>query len=724
MNKSILIIVLTFCFVACTQGHKTYYDANWKETTQENAAYYRPQPIKENDLWHIEDYYITGEKQFNGQAKDSLATMLDGDVTWYFKSGKVENKLRYINGKVAGSFASFEGAIGNPETGWDEKDLYYYDQTRVTNAKSATQDIYEYYYTDTYIVASQNLHNVGDDKISFRLFFNKKGDTIGRLDKNKASEKWEGKEVFFYETEQRGKNGMNSVKQINSYKEGKRTETEYYDTNEKQIAKGSLKNEEPFTGTFFKETCSFHKIQHYKNGNLLKELTYNKSDEKIGEVNFKNKVPNTGVFFNCMSLQTYKNGKLHGPLVIYQNHKAEVEDSRFNYKNGKKHGEYFIYDGTLLEKGTYKNDMQKGEVWYYHNGIFYEGDNAELYYYLKATVQSVNSKPFISEISQYDLDTNELQRTFKLEANTTDTFTYINNGYHAIYLNDLNSDGHTDLQITYSHNMQDITSQTYYLYNAESGEYQHIPDLDNLNEIEINTSEKTIKGTIRERFKHDKNHLTFGFEKNKLIKKLEIEEIYHQEKNITSMTQIFPVPVDDFPLLNPNLPPISIIQQEKEQLVMGTDQTIALKKVPFSIRLPGLLFKESSKEFRTKVMASYDRTVFNVAEINQKVEDTPFYGMYATIAYDRNTPELYLSLEGYNVLFYDSSEDDTLSYVKNINEDVMLLDFAVSFIHNDGVSIPISEVNKPIYMVVFIDKNENYKVDANEINYLILDLNN
>lgn len=718
--KKLILLFLTLCFVACAQENKIYYDANWKETTQENALYYRLAPNQENDIWHIKDYYITGEKQFIGQAKDSLAKVLEGDATWYFKSGKVENKMRYIHGKGIGGFASFEGAIGSVEEGWNEEDLYYYDHTNVADARSASEDTYEYYYTGTYSIAIQHHSNVGQDgNLSFNLYFNKKGDTIGRLDKNKAFEKWEGTEVIFYETEQRGKNGMNSIKEIKTYSKGAHTNSEVFDANEKQIAEGSFKNNEPYSGTFFKEVCSFKKIQQYTNGVLLKEITFNKNNEQIGALSYNTKGKNTGTFYTCNTLITYKNGKFDGPTIHYLDDRVEVVDFEVGYKKGLRHGEYFIYDGTLLEKGGYKKGVLTGEVWYYHNGAYYEGD-AEHFYYLKTTVKSVRNKPFISELSQFDLDTNELLQTFQFEKNNTDTFTYLDNGYHTIYVDDINSDGYADLRIKFNHHRHDSTTNTYYLFNAETNKYKHIPALDAVDDIVINASEKSIKGTISERFEDKFTQITYSFSKNELIKKLAIEHVYHSEKDTTIVTQLYPVPVQDFPLLDSSLPPITFIQNGNEQVVTGTDKTITLKKAPFSITLPGLLYKESSKEFMIKVMASYDMTIFNIAEINQKVEETPFYGLYATIAYDRNDPELYLSQEGYNVLFYDNSNDDTLNYIKNLNEEVLLLQFPIDSVFDEGTSVPISEVNKHIYMVIFIDKNENFKIEKGELYYINL----
>ena len=177
--KKLVLLFLAFCIVACSQN-KTYYDANWEETTQEKASFYKVPPIQEHGIWHIKDYYISGEKQFIGQAKDSLAIVLEGDVTWYFKKGTVQNKLRYVNGKVVGEFGVRSGAIGSADSGWNEKDLYYYDHTKVENATSATTDAQVEKAKDISVSVKSSFYSGtlnGTSKIS--LYINEQEDPCG-----------------------------------------------------------------------------------------------------------------------------------------------------------------------------------------------------------------------------------------------------------------------------------------------------------------------------------------------------------------------------------------------------------------------------------------------------------------------------------------------------------------------------------------------------------------
>ena len=40
--------------------------------------------------------------------------------------------------------------------------------------------------------------------------------------------------------------------------------------------------------------------------------------------------------------------------------------------------------------------------------------------------------------------------------------------------------------------------------------------------------------------------------------------------------------------------------------------------------------------------------------------------------------------------------------------------------HNGDREITLSEIDKPIYMVIYINKNDNQKIDENEIYYLTI----
>tara|TARA_B100002052_G_scaffold299118_1_gene335425 strand:+ start:435 stop:2096 length:1662 start_codon:yes stop_codon:yes gene_type:complete len=84
-----------------------YYDENWKGTTKDKAEYYRvfKSDSTNKPIGGIRDYYITGELQcaIEGAAyidkDDDSKSITSGNITWYYKSGKISKKLK-ANGSV------------------------------------------------------------------------------------------------------------------------------------------------------------------------------------------------------------------------------------------------------------------------------------------------------------------------------------------------------------------------------------------------------------------------------------------------------------------------------------------------------------------------------------------------------------------------------------------------------------------------------------------------
>jgi S1-C subfamily serine protease/antitoxin component YwqK of YwqJK toxin-antitoxin module len=86
-----------------------YFDENWKRCNQKEASYYRlvtyESPNKPKGI--IKDYYITGQIQSEFTAvyldyDDEGKNFHEGEATWYFKNGKIEQKRYYYNNNING----------------------------------------------------------------------------------------------------------------------------------------------------------------------------------------------------------------------------------------------------------------------------------------------------------------------------------------------------------------------------------------------------------------------------------------------------------------------------------------------------------------------------------------------------------------------------------------------------------------------------------------------
>ncbi len=95
-------VVLFYCmaviFISFSQD-KIYFDKDWKETTLQNAEYYRiTKKDSISNKYYFKDYYITGQIQMEGQCLSINPEVKDGIFIWYYKNGNKKNESEYKNG--------------------------------------------------------------------------------------------------------------------------------------------------------------------------------------------------------------------------------------------------------------------------------------------------------------------------------------------------------------------------------------------------------------------------------------------------------------------------------------------------------------------------------------------------------------------------------------------------------------------------------------------------
>lgn len=100
-----LFCVLSFCFA--TAQNVKYFDENWKETSKENASFYRTLK-SDQELFEINDYYINGNIQFKGFASNNVEPFIyNGLLTWYYINGEIESKVNFKDGIQNGLYEKF-----------------------------------------------------------------------------------------------------------------------------------------------------------------------------------------------------------------------------------------------------------------------------------------------------------------------------------------------------------------------------------------------------------------------------------------------------------------------------------------------------------------------------------------------------------------------------------------------------------------------------------------
>jgi antitoxin component YwqK of YwqJK toxin-antitoxin module len=105
----IITIVVGFLISSISAQETIWFDSNWKVSTKEKAAYYRPAPKKIDNGYLIIDYYISGKKQMKGFSTSSSPNeeMYIGIVSYFHENEKIFQKVNYVDGKPEGSFSEF-----------------------------------------------------------------------------------------------------------------------------------------------------------------------------------------------------------------------------------------------------------------------------------------------------------------------------------------------------------------------------------------------------------------------------------------------------------------------------------------------------------------------------------------------------------------------------------------------------------------------------------------
>lgn len=105
MNFSKIIIFFFFIRFSFLNAQEiVWFDVNGKETSKENAQFYRPKPAEiKKGLW-IVDYYKNGVVKKEGLGTNSKLhkEQYNGLVVEYFKNGKPSKKQSYRKGVLQG----------------------------------------------------------------------------------------------------------------------------------------------------------------------------------------------------------------------------------------------------------------------------------------------------------------------------------------------------------------------------------------------------------------------------------------------------------------------------------------------------------------------------------------------------------------------------------------------------------------------------------------------
>ncbi|WP_159090692.1 toxin-antitoxin system YwqK family antitoxin [Aquimarina aquimarini] len=400
---------LTFLIYHTTmisQNDTIFYNKKWKETTKDQADFYRPLPLQqkgENSL--IKDYYIDGSLQFEGWSKTSdLDDSYVGKVVWFYSNGNKKSEVTYENGKRNGAEIIYyengkikkEQQIKNDQI---ENSKSYNKEGKLLNTiiykdgysfEGVSDCFIKYkdgkrigktlYYENTDIIAfTSECSEEGCYNWNKETYYDING-TIIQENKTINNGLENGREIEYYETGFCGY--IKSIKSIKTYKNGNPNGPFIkYDLNQEILYQGIYKDAQPQEGTFEETHLSLTFISEYKNGiKNGKEIVVNK-EKKIAEGVYLNGKRQTGTFVEKRNygepiIKNLIDGIEEGKQKYY-NVARDVTVGYYHAKKGKKHGAYalFDYEGNSIATATYKNGkpyegtvVTGGKSKFYKNG--------------------------------------------------------------------------------------------------------------------------------------------------------------------------------------------------------------------------------------------------------------------------------------------------------------------------------------------------------------------
>jgi len=100
--RSIFIVFLVILSTNVFSQDKVYFDADWKETSKENAQYYRTVEASGGQFL-VKDFFMDGRLQFKSLSKSNKEPLsLEGEAIWYNEDGSLAKKGFYKDDKPHG----------------------------------------------------------------------------------------------------------------------------------------------------------------------------------------------------------------------------------------------------------------------------------------------------------------------------------------------------------------------------------------------------------------------------------------------------------------------------------------------------------------------------------------------------------------------------------------------------------------------------------------------
>lgn len=150
---------------------KFHYDADWNQVSEKSqATYFREIDYSKPGYWTTIDYYISGEKQFEGVLSSENPDVIEGKAKFYHKTGKLFEEVTYIQGYKSGNSTIYN------ENGIMTMKLNYY----IDSTKGRAIKVEEYYPSG--VIRAKGLMTIDEQRFGIWQYFDESGKENSRED--------------------------------------------------------------------------------------------------------------------------------------------------------------------------------------------------------------------------------------------------------------------------------------------------------------------------------------------------------------------------------------------------------------------------------------------------------------------------------------------------------------------------------------------------------------
>ena len=379
--KPILIVLSLTIFQQAFAQKKIYLGKDWKKSNQENAHFYRILEKKNDSLYYVEDFYISGVMQMDGHFTNVEKETLHGTINWYDKDGQKTITKNYQNGKLHGAFINYskDGSVfskgsykdGKPYSG-NINDLCG-NPVFYSNYKEGIKLSETVFYKDSNIKAlerffSKKLNRYNNYYPTSEVFYDKDESTDTLYYVNKSHMIDYGTRVSFYIDNAQA----TTVKKKETYKDSQlHGEAIVYHKNGDIWLKGIYKNNKKHQGDFLE---SFIKTSFENGIPVGNKIKYDKDFNVVSKLSYKDGKPYEGVFSKFQEVLWYEKGKLTLKKEFHDYKQQNIKKIT-TFKDEKASVQWYDEQGNLIGTGTEVNNRPFGglHVSYRNLTLYKEG---------------------------------------------------------------------------------------------------------------------------------------------------------------------------------------------------------------------------------------------------------------------------------------------------------------------------------------------------------------